>query len=550
MQRQNRWAHGLENLENRVLFSVLNVGSFGAVAGDGRDDSGAVIAAVRAGRAGDTLQFGAGQYDFNSRVEIRYGVTIQGAGRGSTTIRARDGIHSFYFRNSGLRVNDITFDGGAFFLDRGDGVAMDDIRINNSDFVHFNRGSDIGTGSGAIGAPGYTVNNLSITNCSFRDSAGAMGMYIHKGDNWNITDNEFITTAGGIKSNNHGETVHNIRIQRNYWSNTSRMGVELQGQVDGFWFEDNYYENPVLSSNYNDNLSTIAWSVIYHGNQTRDQHLRRNTVKAPQRPDGTGVRQAFEAGNNAEIVDNYINGIGTVYSAYMGDSSGTSIGSAIGRTTFANNKLIDVKWGYGKGYGPFGGNVDQYNNGPNVNVSWDINRARPGPNRGGAPTPNPSPSPTPTPSPTPDPTPAPGGTYLSDLNWVSANNAWGQVEKDRSNGEQGSNDGRTLTIAGKTYSKGLGVHSNSEVVYDLAGRYSTFLSDIGLDAETGNNGSVAFQVFADGTKIYDSGVMRGNNAAKSLQVDVRNVRQLKLVATNGGDNNYWDHADWANARLT
>src|SRR4051794_24070181 len=121
MQRQNRWATGLENLENRTLFSVLNVANFGAAPNDGRDDSGAVMAAVKAAGAGDTLQFGSGQYDFSNRVEIRFGVTIQGAGRGATTIRARDGIHSFYFRNSGLNVNDITFDGGAFLFDRGDG---------------------------------------------------------------------------------------------------------------------------------------------------------------------------------------------------------------------------------------------------------------------------------------------------------------------------------------------------------------------------------------------------------------------------------------------
>jgi hypothetical protein len=38
-------------------------------------------------------------------------------------------------------------------------------------------------------------------------------------------------------------------------------------------------------------------------------------------------------------------------------------------------------------------------------------------------------------------------------------NSWGPVEKDRSNGEAGSNDGRTISLDGEKYSRGLGVHA-------------------------------------------------------------------------------------------
>lgn len=139
--------------------------------------------------------------------------------------------------------------------------------------------------------------------------------------------------------------------------------------------------------------------------------------------------------------------------------------------------------------------------------------------------------------------------YLSDLNWLSATNEWGPVERDKSNGKQVSGDGKTITLNGITYSKGLGVHANSEVTYALNGQYSTFLSDIGVDDEVGSNGSVAFQVWGDGIKLYDSGVMTGSSSTKLVNIDISGVNVLKLVVTNGGDNINYDHADWANARL-
>jgi chitodextrinase len=147
--------------------------------------------------------------------------------------------------------------------------------------------------------------------------------------------------------------------------------------------------------------------------------------------------------------------------------------------------------------------------------------------------------------------PAPASAYISDLSWVGTpTNGWGPAEKDMSNGESAAGDGQTITLNGVTYAKGLGVHANSQVTYNLGGNYSSFISDIGVDDEVGSAGSVVFQVWADGVKIYDSGLMTGSSATKTVNVDVTGVNQLQLVVTDGGDNNNSDHADWAGARLT
>jgi hypothetical protein len=146
-------------------------------------------------------------------------------------------------------------------------------------------------------------------------------------------------------------------------------------------------------------------------------------------------------------------------------------------------------------------------------------------------------------------TPPPTSRYLSDMNWTSATNGWGPAEKDMSNGEQAAGDGRTVTLNGATFQKGLGVHGESDVRYDLAGAYSTFSAKVGVDDEVGDRGSVVFEVWADGTMLYTSGVMNGASTTKDVRLDIRGKNQLRLVVTNASDGADFDHADWAGATV-
>ncbi len=140
--------------------------------------------------------------------------------------------------------------------------------------------------------------------------------------------------------------------------------------------------------------------------------------------------------------------------------------------------------------------------------------------------------------------------WLSDLAWTSATSGWGPIEKDRSNGEASAGDGHVITIGGTTYPKGLGVHAGSDVSFALNAAYTTFQTDVGVDDEVGSRGTVVFQVYVDGTKRYDSGVVGGAQGHLSASVDVTNATVLRLVVTNAGDNVYFDHSDWAGANLT
>lgn len=137
-------------------------------------------------------------------------------------------------------------------------------------------------------------------------------------------------------------------------------------------------------------------------------------------------------------------------------------------------------------------------------------------------------------------------TYISDLAWASATAGWGTVQKDQ------SVLGNPITLQGVTYAKGIGTHAPSQIVYNLAGQYTHFLSDIGIDGEeAGRTGAADFQVIGDGKVLYDSGILTSSSPIMSIDVNVTGEQQLTLVVTTGvpGTIDY-DHADWAGARLT
>src|SRR5262245_35161851 len=121
---------------------------------------------------------------------------------------------------------------------------------------------------------------------------------------------------------------------------------------------------------------------------------------------------------------------------------------------------------------------------------------------------------------------------------------WGEPGRDL------TIDGKTITIAGKTFERGVGTHANSTMRIGLGGTAEKFTADVGLDDEAeGNVGTINFIVIGDGKNLWESGVMRRGEPAKNVSVDLQGVRTLVLTVSDTGDGINWDHADWANAKI-
>ncbi|MDN5724710.1 MAG: endo-alpha-N-acetylgalactosaminidase family protein, partial [Propionibacteriales bacterium] len=147
------------------------------------------------------------------------------------------------------------------------------------------------------------------------------------------------------------------------------------------------------------------------------------------------------------------------------------------------------------------------------------------------------------------PPPPRGTVFASDHAPMSANNGWGPMELDRSNGGQDAGDGGPLTIDGITYDKGLGTHAPAEVTYFTGGRCSRFTAVVGIDDAQVARGTVQFQVQADGRSVVTSPVLTATSAGWQLTADVAGADQVKLVADPTSDGNGNDHADWGDAQF-
>ena len=143
-----------------------------------------------------------------------------------------------------------------------------------------------------------------------------------------------------------------------------------------------------------------------------------------------------------------------------------------------------------------------------------------------------------------------GQVYLSDLPWSYVASTHSPIELDLSNGEPVPGDGKPMRLRGRAYKKGLGAHSPSLVRYRLGKACSRFLADVGIDDETAGRGAHGqFRGMADSEKLFESGVLTSTSPPKQVDVNLRGRRDLRLFRESGCRGLYFDHADWADARL-
>ena len=131
------------------------------------------------------------------------------------------------------------------------------------------------------------------------------------------------------------------------------------------------------------------------------------------------------------------------------------------------------------------------------------------------------------------------GIYLDALQPVFVSQGWGQLQKNQSVWE------KPMMIAGKRYFRGLGTHAPARIVYRLDGKYHRFQSWVGADGNT--NPTVTCEVWIDGAKKWESGLITRTTPAQWIDLDVTGAQKLELVVGDAG-NLMADHTDWADAQ--
>ena len=162
----------------------------------------------------------------------------------------------------------------------------------------------------------------------------------------------------------------------------------------------------------------------------------------------------------------------------------------------------------------------------------------------------------------PPPPPSAGTSALSDHPRLESDNGWYlPLKVDHSFGPDYCGDctGGTITLNGTSYPTGLGTYASSQVSYYLGGACSSFDVATGIDDEVRTDvatmpydrvGTATFLIYADGRLVYNSGVRSYGTPPGQARLNLRGVRELKLVNTDAGDGNFFDHADWAGMNIT
>jgi hypothetical protein len=110
--------------------------------------------------------------------------------------------------------------------------------------------------------------------------------------------------------------------------------------------------------------------------------------------------------------------------------------------------------------------------------------------------------------------------------------------------------GEPMHLDGQEFPKGLGMHSQSLVSYDLKGEYETFRATIGVDDSAGNQGSVVFVVEVDGQEQYRSEPQTAREKAISLAaIPLRGAKRLMLKVEFAEFGDARDYANWCDAVL-
>ncbi|MEU6596390.1 sigma-70 family RNA polymerase sigma factor [Streptomyces flaveolus] len=175
--------------------------------------------------------------------------------------------------------------------------------------------------------------------------------------------------------------------------------------------------------------------------------------------------------------------------------------------------------------------------------------AKPAPEPTPTPTPTPTPKPEPTPTPTPTPPSAPTVYELSELRFDVVGDG---TRPEITLGESTWVWQRYgMSVDGKRYARGVTVHGDSSVTVALNRQCTAYDALAGVDDMTLGLGKVSFSVYADGVRLWRSGMVKGRDPAVPVHVDLTGRTTVRLVTE--PHSNAFDRAalaDWAESRFT
>ena len=109
--------------------------------------------------------------------------------------------------------------------------------------------------------------------------------------------------------------------------------------------------------------------------------------------------------------------------------------------------------------------------------------------------------------------------------------------------------GGPLKVAGDVFEHGLGVHSKTNLTYDLKGNYRELVTSYGMDDESGKLADVTVSILIDGQRRHEQTHVRRGKLYGPIRLDVARAKRIELVVDFGDRGDLQDRFNWIEPAL-
>lgn len=110
--------------------------------------------------------------------------------------------------------------------------------------------------------------------------------------------------------------------------------------------------------------------------------------------------------------------------------------------------------------------------------------------------------------------------------------------------------GKPLTIAGKSFEKGVGTYAVSTLVLNLNGKGKSISGKAGVDDVAREGATIRFYLIGDRKILWDSELMKKGDSARSFNVKIKGIKKLGFLVSDAGNGSIQDFADWVDVSIT
>ncbi len=106
-----------------------------------------------------------------------------------------------------------------------------------------------------------------------------------------------------------------------------------------------------------------------------------------------------------------------------------------------------------------------------------------------------------------------------------------------------------MVVSGRTFARGIGVHTRSSLTFDLKGAYTEFVTFFGMDDDSGSLADATARILIDGKPVFEQANVRRGTLRGPVRLNVAKAKRIELIADFGENGDVQDRFNWIEPAL-